>query len=192
MQKPGRERFLLLFFAAGTFVMIFVMAVSGKPLKTHFTPHGIIDLEFAYSKLKVLNILSNWKENVVDKVDRISTAKINTYLDFIFLFFYAPFLFLCCKKLHQVPNLKNNKTAGLLIGKGALLAGAMDILENTGMLKSLQGSPSQSIAMFTTAASVIKWTLVFAAIIFIIGRLSYRLFKRLSISNSVKLKTPVD
>lgn len=166
---------------AGTFIMMYLMAVSGKPLKTPITPHGIIDLEFAYSKAKVLDIVKAWKDYDVDKVDRIATAKENTYLDFIFLLFYSPFLFLCCRKLIAGYNKEEFiSKSGRFIAKGALLSGLLDMLENLGMLQSLNGNVSGTIALFTSIVSVLKWALVITALIFIIYMLVYTLSKRKS------------
>lgn len=166
--------------AAGTLVMMYLMAVSGKPLKTPATPHGIIDLEFAYSKIKVEGVMNAWIEYKIDKVDRVAAAKENTYLDFIFLLFYSPFLFLCCRKLIAGYNPGSFiSKAGKSIAKGALLSGFLDMLENLGMLQSLNGNISGTIALFTSVVSIAKWALVITAIIFILFMLVYKFSRRI-------------
>ena len=49
-----------IFIIAGTLIMIYVMAVSGKSLKTAETPLGILNLEFAYNKAKTDVIMNAW------------------------------------------------------------------------------------------------------------------------------------
>lgn len=170
------SRALLLFFAAGTVVMIFVMAISGKSLKTPSTPHGIIDLEFAYNNSQVEKVIQAW-QSVQESVDRIHIAKQNTYYDFLFLLFYSPFLFLCCKALSNDKN-KRFAKPGNIIAKGALVAGLLDVLENLGMLQSLNGEISNNIATFTFAASVLKWLIVLIVGLSILYALFNKCYKR--------------
>ena len=56
----------------------------------------------------------------------------------------------------------------------AIAAGILDIFENIGMLKSLNGNGSQWIAAVTAFVSNIKWSLVILVILFIGGGLIYR------------------
>jgi hypothetical protein len=156
------KKLLLPFLFVGTICMIFVMGKTGATLKTIATPKAILDLEFAYNKTKVTNIINAWSPNAV--VDNISKAKINTYLDFIFLAFYASFLFFGCKKIAEL----NKSNTGLLIAKGALLAGLLDILENISMLISLSNNASNTIAILTTLFAIIKFILVIAAVLYML------------------------
>jgi hypothetical protein len=57
---------------------------------------------------------------------------------------------------------------GMLIANGALWAGVLDILENTGMLFTLSGNGSAMIAFITTLCSVIKWALALAAVLYLL------------------------
>ena len=86
---------LIFFFLAGSLVMIYVMAKTGQPLKTPVTPQGILNLEFAYNSDKVDGIVNNWAS-----INTVTAAKQNTWLDFIFLFFYSGFLFLASNLRH--------------------------------------------------------------------------------------------
>ncbi|MGF2414177.1 MAG: hypothetical protein ACQUYJ_17730, partial [Ferruginibacter sp.] len=60
---------------------------------------------------------------------------------------------------------------GLLIAKGALAAGVLDVFENAGMLITLSGKSSDSIAMLTTTIAVIKWALAISAVIYLLAGL---------------------
>jgi hypothetical protein len=153
----------------GTMLMIVVMAKTGATLKTPATPNGILNLELAYSTAKTTAVVNAWAPN-----NNIGAAKNNTCYDFIFLLFYSLFLFLMAKKIAAIKNSK----AGLLIAQGALLAGVLDIFENAGMLHTLSGNASESIALFTTIFSVIKWLLALTAAVYCITGLIQLILKR--------------
>jgi hypothetical protein len=154
----------------GTMLMIIIMAKTGATLKTPATPNGILNLEFAYNTAKTSTVINAWAPN-----NNIAAAKNNTCYDFIFLLFYSLFLFLTGKKIAQI---KNSKT-GLLIAKGALVAGVLDTFENAGMLYTLSGNASESIALFTTLFSVIKWILaLMAAVYCIVGLIQFLIKKK--------------
>lgn len=168
------KKYSLLIFFIGTMLMMVVMAKTGATLKTTATPLGILNLEFAYNAAKIATVINAWAP--IPGLDNIAAAKNNTYYDFIFLFFYAGFLFLACKKTAQIKN----SNVGLLIAKGALLAGFLDVLENAGMLLTLHGYSSGSIAFLTTFFSVIKWTLAIIAVLYVLTGalvLAYRKIK---------------
>ncbi len=172
------KKYSIPFFLLGTLVMIYVMSKTGSPLKTIATPHGILDLEFAYNTIKTNIVINAW--SVKDPVDIFAAAKINTWLDFIFLFFYSIFLFLAAKKISASFGGRFGK-AGKIVAKGALLAGILDVFENAGMLATLSGHSSGAISFFTGFCSVIKWILAIIAVLYVltgaIGLLRSRLKK---------------
>ena len=69
--------------------------------------------------------------------------------------------------------------AGQQIAIGALLAGFFDVLENTGMLITLHGHTSSSIAFLTTFCSVIKWGLVIIAVLYLLTGLLVLAYRRI-------------
>lgn len=156
------KKYALLFLLIGTAIMIVVMAKTGATLKTPQTPKGILDLEFAYNSTKTTTVLNAWAPD--NNINNIATAKNNTYYDFIFLLFYSPFLFFTGKKIALLTNSK----IGLMIAKGALWAGSLDIFENAGMLLTLSGHSTESIALLTTIISLIKWALAIAAVVYLL------------------------
>lgn len=158
------KKYGLLILLAGTAVMIVVMAKTGAPLKTPATPNGILNLEFAYSAAKASEVKQAWLP-VENNADNITAATINTYLDFIFLFFYALFLFFTCDKMARITKSR----VGTLVANGALYAGLLDVAENTGMLMTLSGTVSGTTAFITTFCSVIKWALALAAVLYLIA-----------------------
>lgn len=167
------KKYTIPFFLLGSLLMVYVMTKTGAPLKTAATPLGILDLEFAYNSSKVTTVIDAWTSS-----NNITTAKNNTWLDFIFLFFYSLFLFFACKKIARAFNGTVTK-AGNMVAQGALVAGFLDILENTGMLLSLHGHTSGFFAFCTTFFSIIKWGLAIIAVLYVLTGalvLAYRKF----------------
>ena len=170
------KKLLLPFFFIGSMAMIVVMTKTGATLKTPAAPMGIVDLEFAYNTAKTTPILNSWAPNA--DIDNIAAAKTNTYWDFLFLFFYAGFLFLACKKIASAIKGPVAK-AGNLIAKAALLAGFLDIIENIGMLLTLNGQDSSTIAFGTTCISVIKWGLALIAVLYVLTGLLVLAYRKI-------------
>ncbi len=156
------KKYTIPFFLVGSLVMIYVMAKTGEPLKTPTTPLGILDLEFAYNTVKASTVINAWTSS-----GSIAAAKLNTWLDFLFLVFYSFFLFFACKMIAQIFDGAIAK-AGHRIAKGALFAGFLDILENTGMLITLNGHISGNVAFLTTFFSIIKWALALVAVLYVL------------------------
>ncbi len=160
------KNYLLLFLLTGTLVMIAVMGKTGESLNDPpQTPGGILNLEFAYNATLSQQVITAWAPD--EGIDRIQAAKINTWLDFIFLFFYSLFLFQMCNVLSHTAKAWW-QTAGKWLAKGALVAGVLDMFENTGMLLTLYGNIHNAISIFTFTFSLLKWLLVIAAILYVI------------------------
>jgi hypothetical protein len=168
------KKYALLILLLGTVIMIVIMGKTGAPLKTAATPKGILNLEFAYDTAKTNTVIQAWSAG--DNNNKISDAQINTYLDFIFIFFYALFLFFTCDKIARISKSKT----GSMIANGIIWAGLLDVLENAGMLMTLSGKVSGTVAFMTTFFSVLKWTLVIAAVLYVfIGFIQLLLTKKI-------------
>jgi hypothetical protein len=162
-----------------TVVMIWVMNKSGNPLKTATTPLGILNLELALTKNETSEIVQQWNQQQL-----IPVAQKNTYYDFIFLISYgALFYFLCRQTAKQFRINTFPRKVSYLLAYAAILAGIMDILENSGMLLSLSGHIGNSITLFTFTASLIKWSLVAGCISWLIIAVFIILFRRFSGKN---------
>ena len=170
------KKLLLPFFFIGTIAMMVVMAKTGATLKTATTPLGILNLEFAYNTAQTTEIINAWK--IPEHPHKIFAAIYNTFYDFLFLFFYAGFLFLACNKIAE--NIKGPASkAGKLIARGALLAGIFDILEHIGMLISLHGHISAAVSFLTVFFSVIKWALAIIALLYVLTGLVQLLYQKI-------------
>lgn len=155
-------KYLFLFVTAGTLLMLYVMAKTGAPLKTATTPHGILNLEFAYNSQKAAAVIGAWQPD-----NKIEAAIKNTQYDFIFIFFYALFLYLGCRKVAKKYNGLLQK-AGLFFAACAIAAGLLDVLENFGMLATLYGHLSETMSVFTVTCSAIKWMLALSALLYLV------------------------
>lgn len=142
----------------GTAVMIGVMQKTGEPLKSSAKYKNIVCLEFAYSQQKTTAIIKDWDST------NVAVAKINTYCDFIFLFFYSLFLFFTCDKIAFI----NKSKIGVHIANGAIWAGLLDIFENAGMLYTLSGHQSNIIPLLTATAALIKFVLLAFAFVYLV------------------------
>ncbi|MBL0357285.1 MAG: hypothetical protein IPP72_10550 [Chitinophagaceae bacterium] len=155
-------RYFFLFIAAGTLLMIVVMNKTGAPLKTDATPMGILNLEFAYNSEKATIVVKAWQPD-----NNIDTAKINTQYDFIFLLFYAAFLYLGCKMV-ALSYTGRIRSIGSALAACAIAAGVLDVLENLGMLATLNGHINDTITLLTVIFSIIKWILALFALLYFI------------------------
>ena len=169
------KKLLLPFFFIGTIALMVVMVKTGAILKTPEAPMGILNLEFAYNTAKTTPIINSWAS--INKADVITAAKNNTYWDFLFLFFYAGFLFLACKKI-AAKTAGSFSKAGNAVAKGILLAGFLDIIENAAMLLTLNDQGSSTIAFTTTFVSVIKWALALIAVLYVLTGLLALAFRK--------------
>ena len=148
----------------GTVIMIVVMVKTEAPLKTPATPAGIINLELAFDTAHSNKTIAAWTS-----VNAIGAAKINTYWDFLFIFFYSLFLFLCCKKLSAKFNPGTwKRKAALFFSKAILVAALLDMAENSGMLLTLNGSGASSVILITSLCSAVKWVLVLLTVLYVL------------------------
>ena len=169
------KKYQFLFLLVGTVVMMFVMSRTGATLKTPLTPLGIVNLEFANSAAKASEIINVWAS--MSSVDHIRAAKVNTSFDFIFLFFYSLLLYFLCKELAR-SMAGSFGNMGKLLAKGALIAGAFDVLENAGMLLSLNGHVYDATTLFTFVFAVLKFTLVLSCLVYVLILAPIILYRR--------------
>lgn len=154
--KPVR---LLLFLFLGTLVMIAVMRWHGAPLITPVSKAGIVSLEIAKTTEQVNVILNQWQKDGI-----IQQAITNTWIDFVFLLFYALFLYAYC---FFISNKQQPwaATVSRTLGLAALAAGLCDVMENYCMLQLLQESVTGTYAFLSWLFAVIKFGLLAAVIV---------------------------
>ncbi len=159
----------LLFFLIGMIGMIFIMNDTRRSLKytKDITPNGIVDLELAYDTAKTAAIIDAWKNTIIERKSNIEKARINTYWDFLFIFFYSAFLFLMCRWI--APMYKQPvKKIGIFLASACLFAGLLDVFENMGMLQTLEGRSSGGITLFTAIFASIKFIILLLAAVYVV------------------------
>jgi len=149
-----------LLIATVSFLLMFtLMRFQGEGLKTNQTLGGILDLEFANSPAKLMEVLSAWDLN---------TAKQNIWLDFLFIpayiLFFALFTSHCAAKW-QGPFL--NKIGALLV-RAAFAAGIFDIAENLLMLQSIAGNYTPNSLWLTYYCASIKFGIILFIVIYLV------------------------
>ena len=172
------RKILIPLFLFGTGCMMYLMAQTSALLKTPITPAGIINLELASNTKTTTAIIKAWTPDALS--DKINVAKINTYWDFLYLFFYAGLLYLLC---NLVADNSMGKAAniGQLVAIGAIVAGIADLIENTGMLFSLNRLISPIVSFCTAFFSVVKWSLVLIALLYSIGGLLVLAYRKIKV-----------
>ncbi len=164
---------LVIFLFAGTIIMIGVMRWHGNSLtKTAGTKAGIVALEFAKTKQRAGEIINTW-----GKAGLQQHAINNTYIDFIFIFFYSLFLF-SANWLFSIKQHSVIKKATQLIALCGLTAGLLDIIENFFLLKMLHLSISYSEAFITWWLSAIKFSMAAVALLGILVHLLLLPFRK--------------
>lgn len=159
-------RLLISFIATG--LMLAVMITTDLPLRTVGTPLGIFHLEFAYNAGELTSILKVWQDGHHGKGNLVSLARLNTYLDFLFLTFYGYLLFCACR--FMALKIKNGYgKLGLLMAKLAIMGAVFDIVENVFMLAAMDGVYGPISLLVMAGAAAIKWTIVILAITYILG-----------------------
>ncbi|MBI1782308.1 MAG: hypothetical protein HYR66_13240 [Sphingobacteriales bacterium] len=157
----------------GTVIMIFVLQKQGSDLKTENTPLKIVSFEFAKTKEEAQTVLDAWKPDA--NINRLTIARKNIYLDFIFIFFYSLFLFAACRKI-RYHSQRWQKKAGKNFAYMGLAAGGFDIIENILMLRTLDGNYDVFTTLATFVCAAIKFALAGFAILYILLGLP-RLFR---------------
>ncbi|MBX9784761.1 MAG: hypothetical protein K2X48_15845 [Chitinophagaceae bacterium] len=154
-----KAKLLLLILFLGTVAMIAVMRWHGAPLITPVSKAGIVSLELAKSTEQATIIINQWQQN-----NLIQQAINNTYIDFVFIIFYALFLYAYCFYI----SIKQQPWAGAIsrtLALAALTAGLCDVIENYCMLQMLQGSVTSAHAFLSWLFAVIKFGLLMAVIL---------------------------
>jgi hypothetical protein len=170
------KKLLIPLFLLGTGFMMYIMAQTSALLKTPETKLGIINLELERDVVKTRAIIKAWAPTA--NSDRINVAKINTYWDLLFLFFYAGLLYLLCNFIGANTSGKLS-SAGYVIANAAIVAGIADVMENTGMLFSLNGLISPIVSFCTVFFSAIKWVLVIIAILYVLAGLLFIAWRKI-------------
>ncbi|MBA2249761.1 MAG: hypothetical protein H0W12_06170 [Chitinophagaceae bacterium] len=151
-----------LFLLACTLVVFLQMRPTQRKLRTTETPASIINLELAYDTIHTAKVLTAWNTD-----EKVAAAKENTYIDFALIICYALFLFFSCNNLAKNFCGKMGNL-GKLLSKAALIAGLLDVVENSGMLITLNGHTNAVVSLVTATCSGIKWLFIIVCFLYIV------------------------
>lgn len=169
----------------GTVVMMYVMYISGYALQTPNYPYGIVHLPFAYDVEKANSILAEWTIMNGQGLPLTEVARLNTYYDFIYLFFYGFLLYHLCRLIFQ--RFRNGYGVwGNLMSKFALMAAVFDVLENVLMLAVLDRNYDRFVLLCMAGVSFLKWLTVAVVILYVFIGLSQMIYKTIQRSGSLK------
>ena len=152
---------IILSLLAGTLFFFLVLRFQGK-LESQDTPKGIVSLEMAHQSGDIKNLITSW-----DAENKIQNAKINIWIDFFFIPFYALLFYTLCGSI-SVRMQGFPAKLGVLLAFGSLMAGLFDVFENVLMLFSLQGHYNNLSAFLTATFATVKFSLLILAIIYIV------------------------
>lgn len=161
LYRPSFILLTLVFFILFTIVM----RLQGKPLQTTVSPLGIVEMEFAYSAQKATTIKKEWSSINKGNNSLLQVALYNTLIDFIYIASYGLFLIFFCLRSAKILNNKKTMSVAAFL---AFLAGAFDVLENFGMLYTLQKHILPIITTLTCISAIIKFSFLAVVVLLLI------------------------
>jgi len=171
-----RSNRLLLIFFIGTIAMTLVMRWHGASLtKFPSSKAGIVSLELAKTKEQANTIINEWAS--FQSKPLLTHAIQNTWIDFVYLFFYSVFFFQLCYRV----SLKQTGAMAIisrLLSIGALKAGLCDVVENAAMLSSLQHGATGTTAFLAWFFAVVKFSLLAVIVLWLLVSGAILLLKR--------------
>lgn len=152
---------ITIFFLLGTIFFFLLLRYQGT-LEHKVSPMGIVSLELARNPEQVKNIVTAWKTDGL-----IATARLNIWLDFLFIPFYSLLFYTLCGSISVRSNGQVAKI-GVMLAFAALIAGLLDILENLLMLFSLNGIFNYITVILTSFFASSKFILLGLALLYVI------------------------
>lgn len=152
---PQRWLLLAVLLGVAALVMFGRLGPLDQLLKAR-EPGGIFALEFAWSGRRATEILVAWQglEEVV---------RLQTWWDYLFLLCYPLGIALACAMLADAPH-NPVPLIGAFVAWAVLVAAPLDAIENLGMLLMVEYGASETLAKLTTWCAGLKFTLLLAAV----------------------------
>jgi hypothetical protein len=133
----------------GMIAVIAVMAYYGRAFNKEPEKRGIICLEFANEK-KGSDILHSWRNTEYGSSNVLEAAKVHTYIDFVFLIFYAAVLSLTSwsrRRRETHPLIRSMLRMNIFL---AVTAALLDVIENLILLQNMNrwNVPDEYVSTF--------------------------------------------
>ena len=143
---------------AGAAVVVFTRFPRG--LSTAAAPHGILSFELPRTSARAAAMTEAWRRE-----DKLADVERSLRIDRLFIPLYvatlAVFGVLAARAAdaHDVLAGDDAELAGTALVAAACAAGALDVLENLGMRRILDGHVGARVAALTTLVAALKWLL---------------------------------
>lgn len=154
------KNFALISWSILLVVAIFFMRLQDKKFSATPPFSSIVSLELASDTSTVKDIKSKWKDTFVEGKTLSQHAQRGIAWDFLFIVIYAGFLM-----FYHFEDGYKTKTWTKAAFISALVAGILDILENIGMLYSLQIEVINPVAKITATCAYLKFGLLIFSIL---------------------------
>ncbi len=157
-----------LFWLAGlvTVLLLWVLGLVDKPLRTAAAPNGIVSFELAHSFLQSQKILASW-----DATAKLYAA-FSLGLDYLFLVSYGLFLawsvWLLAKRFGETNRFRWVYRLGLVLAGLQILAAVLDAFENGFLIRLLFGAQNPAFSAWAFYCASFKFLFVFLGIIYIL------------------------
>jgi len=170
--EPSRFRQLYWFFLVSTLALAVVLQVIGNQFAQKTGPTGdsynILDFEFAHTPGRAGQIMETWGP------DGVRAAKIQTWVDFLFLIAYSNAIAL---GVLSVMSARGGSGFLASLGRGLAygqwLAAICDVIENIALLRILGGTAAPSWPAVAYYCAIIKFALVGAGLLYVLVMLPY-------------------
>jgi hypothetical protein len=162
--NPNFQKRFFIFMLTMTILIMIIMNVIGVPLVTKYASSGIISFEFAFSVARARLIINSWSPD-----SQLRAAFIQG-LDFLFPPVYSIALGFGCLLSHKVLSTRRKPLSGsgIIITWGLVMAVFFDYLENISLVALLLGRLQSPFPQIAGVCAVIKFTLIFIAIGYIL------------------------
>ena len=132
----------------------------------------IIDFEFAGTVTKATDIINAWTP-----VERIH-AGFSLGFDFLYMPIYSTTIALACVWAAGVFRSGVWKSIGRALAWGLWLAAILDAIENLALMSNLFGSPIEPFPALAALCAALKFGLILAGLLYVVGGVGGRLVKR--------------
>ncbi|HRP44994.1 MAG TPA: hypothetical protein PLU27_09520 [Ginsengibacter sp.] len=150
----------ILWLLVATLILMITINIQNKLLISPSAPSGIISLELSNTAPQVKEIAREWAG------EKMIAFYINMALDYFYLLFYGTFLYLACRYF-ALRHISFRKT-GIYASVAGLTAAGLDAIENGLMLIHINFSPSDFLAVMTSAIATTKFILAAFAVLFLL------------------------
>jgi hypothetical protein len=143
------------------FLIATILTIGWMLLMRPYTPGNIVGFEMAKTAPKAEQIIADWGKVGIEK------ATTSIYLDFGFIIFYVAAISLGCFVAAAYSDWDALAAQAHYFAIAIWIAGALDVIENIAMLKTLHQVNEQTISIAYYTA-IVKFILVALAMLFIL------------------------